>query len=72
MRKLDTGMPDEKNYESHLLDYEDALTKVYGQEVPLLKYAWEIYRDSMQKHVELEAQDRQRAQLAIEPTLTPT
>ena len=65
-------MPDEKNYESHLLDYEDALTKVYGQEVPLLKYAWEIYRDSMQKHVELEAQDRQRAQLAIEPTLTPT
>ena len=65
-------MPDEKNYESYLLDYEDALTKVYGQEVPLLKYAWEIYRDSMQKHVELEAQDRQRAQLAIEPTLTPT
>jgi len=51
-------MADEINYESHLLDYEDALTKVYGQEVPLLKYAWEVYQDSMQKHMELEAQER--------------
>lgn len=64
VRKLDTGMPDEKDYESHLLDYEDALTKVYGQEVPLLKYAWEIYRDSMQTYMELDAQERQGEQLA--------
>lgn len=59
-------MPDEKNYESHLLGYEDALTKVYGQELPLLKYAWEIYQDSMQKYMELEEQERQREQLASE------
>jgi len=38
-----TGMPDEQNYESHLLSIEDALSRVSGGERKVLRYAWEIY-----------------------------
>ena len=36
-------MPDEQNYESHLLSIEDALARVSGGERMALLYTWEVY-----------------------------
>lgn len=36
-------MPDEQNYQSHLLSIHDALSHVSGGERKVLQYAWELY-----------------------------
>ena len=36
-------MPNEQNFQSHLLSIEDALDNVSGAERNILQYAWEIY-----------------------------
>jgi hypothetical protein len=36
-------MPDEQNYRSHLLSYDDAMRYVTGEERKVLQYAWELY-----------------------------
>ena len=36
-------MPDEQNYQSHLLSIEDAMSHVSGGERKILQYAWELY-----------------------------
>jgi len=38
-----TGMPDEQNYESYLLTFEEALPLVFGAERHVLEYAWTCY-----------------------------
>jgi len=36
-------MPDEKNYESYLLPFDEAFEKVYGHEQFVLSYVWKLY-----------------------------
>jgi predicted transcriptional regulator len=36
-------MPNEQNYQSHLLSIEEAMNHVTGGERKVLQYAWEIY-----------------------------
>ena len=36
-------MPNEQNYQSHLLSIEDAINYVSGAEQKILRYAWEVY-----------------------------
>ena len=36
-------MPNEQNYQSHLLSIEDAMTLVTGGERKVLQYVWELY-----------------------------
>ena len=40
-------MPNEQNYQSHLLSIEDAMSCVSGWERKVLQYAWEIYCHSL-------------------------
>jgi hypothetical protein len=40
-------MPDEQNYEPHLLSYEEAFQRVWGSERMALRYAWEVYCDTI-------------------------
>ncbi|PPR05099.1 hypothetical protein CVT24_010086 [Panaeolus cyanescens] len=42
-----TGMPDEQDFESHLLTYEQAMKNVWGEEVLVLRYAWEVYQHTL-------------------------
>ncbi|EKM75372.1 hypothetical protein AGABI1DRAFT_87842 [Agaricus bisporus var. burnettii JB137-S8] len=43
-----TGMPDEVDYVSHLLDYDRAMDKVYGFEREVLRYAWAVYTHTLE------------------------
>lgn len=36
-------MPDEQNYETHLLSIDEALSHISGGEQKVLLYAWELY-----------------------------
>lgn len=40
-------MPDEQNYETHLLSYEEASQRVWGSERMALRYAWEVYCNTL-------------------------
>lgn len=42
-----TGMPDEQHYESHLMSIEEAMKRVWGQEVPVLQYVWACYQETL-------------------------
>ncbi|KAF9484164.1 hypothetical protein BDN70DRAFT_798276 [Pholiota conissans] len=44
-----TGMWDEQHYESHLLSFEEAVQRVWGQELMILRYAWTIYGNTLEK-----------------------
>jgi len=58
-------MPDEQNYESHLLPIEEALKLVSGGERKILQYAWEIYCFTL---TELEKQRLEPEQNEIGPS----
>lgn len=64
VRQEGTGMPDEQNYESHLLSIEDALNRVSGGEEKVLQYAWEIYVFTLneQERRRLEAEKKETDQ----------
>ncbi|TFK29126.1 hypothetical protein FA15DRAFT_664441 [Coprinopsis marcescibilis] len=49
-----TGMPDEMDYESQLFTIEEALQRMHGQELLVLKYAWAIYCETMGMCQEIE------------------
>ncbi|KIM41860.1 hypothetical protein M413DRAFT_445070 [Hebeloma cylindrosporum] len=62
-----TGMPDEQNYQSHLLSFEEAFEKVWGSERRALRYAWQVYcwtyqhfhpQDATQQSSQSEATDQ--------------
>jgi hypothetical protein len=55
-------MPDEQNYESHLLSYEEALQRVWGSERMALQYAWAVYCNTLEQLYELENEKRQQEQ----------
>ncbi|KAF9054100.1 hypothetical protein BJ165DRAFT_1436045 [Panaeolus papilionaceus] len=42
-----TGMSDEQDFESHLLTYEEALQHVWGEELGVLRYVWEVYQNTL-------------------------
>ncbi|KAF9006026.1 NUDIX hydrolase domain-like protein [Cyathus striatus] len=48
-----TRMPEEQHFETHLLSIEDALKKVYQDEVPVVTYAWDVYIKTMQVQKDL-------------------
>jgi len=50
-------MPDEQNYETHLLSYEEASRKVWGAERMALYYAWEVYCETLNYFHQQEQQD---------------
>jgi len=60
-----TGMPDEQNYESHLLSIDEALSHVSSGERKVLLYAWELYCLTL---TELE---RQRSEAENRETVQP-
>jgi hypothetical protein len=43
-----TGMPDEVNYVSYLLDYDTAMKKLFDSEQDVLRYAWAVYTHTME------------------------
>ncbi|KAF8996719.1 hypothetical protein BDQ17DRAFT_1364073 [Cyathus striatus] len=43
-----TRMSNEQHFETHLLSFEDALKKVCKDEVPVILYAWEVYKKTIQ------------------------
>ncbi|KAF8970681.1 hypothetical protein BDZ97DRAFT_1790492 [Flammula alnicola] len=51
-----TGMPDEQNYQSHLLPFDEALKMVWGAEERVLRYVWAVYLDTLRT---LESQRQQ-------------
>ncbi|KAJ7153450.1 hypothetical protein C8R43DRAFT_1001986 [Mycena crocata] len=48
VREEGTGMPDEVNYETHLLDVRDALPKLGRDEALVVEYASELYHRTLQ------------------------
>jgi ADP-ribose pyrophosphatase YjhB (NUDIX family) len=62
VREVGTGMPDEQNYESHLLPYEEALQRVWGSEKMTLRYAWAVYCNTLQQLCEVENERSQQEQ----------
>ncbi|KAJ6578791.1 NUDIX hydrolase domain-like protein [Mycena vulgaris] len=51
VREEGTGMPDEVNFETHLLDVDDALNKLFPEEARVLRYAQFLF-DWTRKHLE--------------------
>ena len=51
-------MPDEQNFETHLLSYEEASQKVWGAERMALHYAWEVYCGTLDYFHQQEQQER--------------
>jgi len=49
-----TGMPDEQDYESYLVSFEDAWRHLFGTERKVLEYAWTLYRYTLRKLSERE------------------
>lgn len=43
VREEGTGMPDEVNFETHLLSVDDALKKLFPDEARVVAYAWMLY-----------------------------
>jgi hypothetical protein len=59
----DTGMPDEKDYKAHLLDYDDAMQKLGKESVDgiVVWKAFDLYAWSLQVDEELEQRAREEA-----------
>lgn len=50
-------MPDEQTYESHLMTYDEAISKIrFGVENRVLQYAWALWQHTL----EIDAQVRAR------------
>ncbi|KAJ7607353.1 NUDIX hydrolase domain-like protein [Roridomyces roridus] len=60
-----TGMPDEVNYETHLVSPEEAMHRLFKDEARVVQYAWALYRHSL-KIEEYEATKRQELEAAGE------
>ncbi|KAF9555735.1 hypothetical protein CPC08DRAFT_620126, partial [Agrocybe pediades] len=56
-----TGMPDEQNYKSHLMPYEEAMKKLHGDEKMVLTYAWELFQCTLKYYNELAKSQEQGA-----------
>ncbi|KDR78272.1 hypothetical protein GALMADRAFT_119291 [Galerina marginata CBS 339.88] len=50
--EIGTGMPDEQSYRSYLFPFDEALQKVYGTELRVLRYAWDVYLDTARLYEE--------------------
>ncbi|KAJ7730256.1 NUDIX hydrolase domain-like protein [Mycena maculata] len=49
VREEGTGMPDEVNYETHLLSVEEATKKLFPNEARVVAYAWMLYEFTLNK-----------------------
>jgi hypothetical protein len=54
--KPGTGMPDEQNYTSYLVTYEDAMERLGEVEKKVLRFAWAAYCQM----IEFDAEERER------------
>jgi len=69
VREEGTGMPDEVNYESHLMDVKDAVKLLFHDEATVVNYAWELF---CWTHHRLEKErNQQSAASASESTSSP-
>ncbi|PFH48847.1 hypothetical protein AMATHDRAFT_64527 [Amanita thiersii Skay4041] len=66
VRETGTGMPDEQNYVSHLLNIEDAYNRLRGSERSVLLYAWCVYNETKR----IVFGEQQTAQAAAAPRRT--
>jgi hypothetical protein len=48
-----TGMPDEKNYKSHLMSIDTALGLLHHPEDKVLRYAWALWKRTIEIDAEL-------------------
>ncbi|KAF8816963.1 hypothetical protein BYT27DRAFT_7205352 [Phlegmacium glaucopus] len=62
-----TGMPDEQNYESHLLSIDEAMRCISAGEQKILQYAWEVYCFTVEE-LERQRSEAERATSLRVPT----
>lgn len=55
-------MPDEVNYEAHLLSFEQTKERVPGPERRVLEYAWEVYCLTIETNDQIRQRQTQVAQ----------
>jgi hypothetical protein len=53
VREEDTGMENEKHYESYLMPYDEAIKCVFGQEIPVLNYVWACWLKTKEERAKL-------------------
>ncbi|KAJ7146200.1 NUDIX hydrolase domain-like protein [Mycena epipterygia] len=56
VREEGTGMPDEVNYETHLVDVHDAVKMLFRDEARVVNYAWTLFEQTCKQKEALEAQ----------------
>ncbi|KAF7369806.1 Nudix hydrolase domain-containing protein [Mycena venus] len=69
VREEGTGMPDEVNYEAHLMDVNDAMKHLFHDEAHIVKYAWELF-DWTRRIMEKE-RNKQNASESVAPPAQP-
>ncbi|KAJ7452038.1 NUDIX hydrolase domain-like protein [Mycena galericulata] len=52
VREEGTGMPDEINYETHLLSVDEALKNLFPDEGRVVAYAWTLYEYTLKREAE--------------------
>ncbi|EAU87791.2 hypothetical protein CC1G_09410 [Coprinopsis cinerea okayama7 len=67
-REVGTGMPDEQNFESHLLPVDEAIKVLPGQEAKVLQFAWAVYRRTLEINQQIREEEVKQASSAA-PTL---
>ncbi|CAA7262029.1 unnamed protein product [Cyclocybe aegerita] len=55
-----TGMPDEQDYQSHVLPFDEAERLVFGVERQILFYVWEMYIETIKAIRDFERQEAER------------
>ncbi|KAJ6492918.1 NUDIX hydrolase domain-like protein [Mycena vitilis] len=67
VREEGTGMPDEVNYEAHLLSVEDALKCLDSNEARIVHYAWKLYIITLREERRQQDAAAQQAAAAAAP-----
>jgi hypothetical protein len=62
VREENTGMANEVNYESHLLSYEEAMTKLPFEHRDVAHTAWSIWKYSLELEQKLETEKKENPQ----------
>ncbi|KAF7373628.1 Nudix hydrolase domain-containing protein [Mycena sanguinolenta] len=71
VREEGTGMPDEVNYQAHLMDVKEALKLLFEDEAIVVRYAWELFCWTQNRLQEEERKRRARAASESESTSSP-
>ncbi|KAJ7827884.1 hypothetical protein B0H14DRAFT_2813114 [Mycena olivaceomarginata] len=69
VREEGTGMPDEVNYEAHLMDVKDAVKHLFPDEALVVRYSWELF---CWTHRRLEEERKQQSAPAAPESESPS